>query len=76
MSFGVHVLGHGPETVLKVLHEQCELGMSYGAPHTREVEFTQRFIASVPCAELAMVCNAGTESTIPVFGWLWVAVRS
>jgi len=64
MSFGVHVLGHGPEAVLKVLHEQCELGMSYGAPHTREVEFTQRLIESSPCAEIAMVCNSGTESTM------------
>ena len=64
MSFGVHVLGHGPEPVLKALHEQCELGMSYGTPHTREVEFTKRLIDSVPCAELAMVCNSGTESTM------------
>ncbi len=64
MSFGVHVLGHGPETVLKALHEQCELGMSYGTSHTREVEFTKRFIDSVPCADLAMVCNTGTESTM------------
>ena len=64
MSFGVHVLGHGPEIVLKALHEQCELGMSYGTPHTREVEFTKRFIDCVPCAELAMVCNTGTESTM------------
>jgi len=64
MSYGVHVLGHGPQPVLKALHEQCELGMSYGMPHTREVEFTQRLIACVPCAELAMVCNTGTESTM------------
>jgi glutamate-1-semialdehyde 2,1-aminomutase len=64
MSFGVHVLGHGPGPVLKALHEQCELGMSYGTPHTREVEFTQRLIESVPCAELAMLCNSGTESTM------------
>ncbi len=64
MSFGVHVLGHGPEVVLKALHEQCELGMSYGTSHTREVDFTKRFIDCVPCAELAMVCNTGTESTM------------
>jgi glutamate-1-semialdehyde 2,1-aminomutase len=64
MSFGVHVLGHGPEAVLKALHEQCELGMSYGMPHTREVEFTRRLIECVPCAEIAMVCNTGTESTM------------
>ncbi|MBW2427894.1 MAG: aspartate aminotransferase family protein [Deltaproteobacteria bacterium] len=64
MSFGVHVLGHGPEAVLKALHAQCELGMSYGMPHTREVEFTKRLTDCVPCAELAMVCNTGTESTM------------
>ncbi len=64
MSFGVHVLGHGPEVVLKALHEQCELGMSYGTSHTREVDFTKRFIDCVPCAEQAMVCNTGTESTM------------
>jgi glutamate-1-semialdehyde 2,1-aminomutase len=64
MSFGVHVLGHGPAPVLKALHEQAELGMSYGTPHTREVEFTKRLIECVPCAELAMVCNTGTESTL------------
>jgi glutamate-1-semialdehyde 2,1-aminomutase len=64
MSFGVHVLGHGPDVVLKALQEQCELGMSYGTPHTREVEFTQRLIECVPCAELGMVCNTGTESTM------------
>ncbi len=64
MSFGVHVLGHGPEMVLKALHEQCELGMSYGMPHTREVEFTKRLIECVPCAEQVMVCNTGTESTL------------
>ena len=64
MSFGVHVLGHGPEAVLEALHEQCELGMSYGTPHTREVDFTKRFIDCIPCAELAMVCNTGTESTL------------
>jgi glutamate-1-semialdehyde 2,1-aminomutase len=64
MSFGVHVLGHGSEVVLKALHEQCELGMSYGTPHIREVDFTQRLIECIPCAELAMVCNTGTESTM------------
>jgi glutamate-1-semialdehyde 2,1-aminomutase len=28
------------------------------------VEFTKRLIECVPCAELAMVCNSGTESTM------------
>ena len=64
MSYGVHVLGHGPAPVLKALQAQAEQGLSYGMPHTREVEFTKRLIECVPCAELAMVCNTGTESTL------------
>ena len=64
MSYGVHVLGHGPTPVLKALQAQAERGLSYGMPHTREVEFTRRLIECVPCAELAMVCNTGTESTL------------
>ncbi|MGD9063921.1 MAG: aspartate aminotransferase family protein [Desulfobacterales bacterium] len=64
MSYGVHVLGHGPAPVLKALQAQAEQGLSYGMPHTREVEFTRRLIESVPCAELAMVCNTGTEATL------------
>ena len=63
-SFGVHVLGHGPEPILKALHEQAEKGVTFSAPHTQEIEFTKRFIDCVPCADMAMVCNTGTESTL------------
>jgi len=75
MSFGVHVLGHGPQPVLDALHEQCELGTSYGAPHTREVDFTRRLIDSSPCAELVMVCNSGTESTMLAWRLMRAATR-
>ncbi|MBW2368441.1 MAG: aminotransferase class III-fold pyridoxal phosphate-dependent enzyme, partial [Deltaproteobacteria bacterium] len=63
-SFGVHVLGHAPDPVLKALHEQAEKGTSFATPHTREVAFTKRFIECVPCAEMAMVCNTGTEAVL------------
>ena len=64
MSYGVHVLGHRPEPVVKAAQDQLLAGMSYGTPHTREVDFTRRFIDCVPCAELAMLCNSGTEATM------------
>jgi glutamate-1-semialdehyde 2,1-aminomutase len=38
--------------------------MSFGMPHTREIEFTKRMIECVPCAEQVMLCNTGTESTL------------
>ena len=63
-SFGVHVLGHVPETVLKALQDQAIRGTSFSTPHTREVEFTRRFIDCIPFAEMAMVCNSGTEATL------------
>lgn len=46
------------------MSEQYELGMSYGTPHTREIDFTRRFLECVPCAEIGMVCNTGTEATM------------
>ncbi len=63
-SFGVHVVGHSAEPILKALHEQAEKGMTFAAPHTQEIEFTKRFIDAVPCAEMAMVSNTGTEAVL------------
>ena len=63
-SFGVHLLGHGSEPVLNALHEQADKGLSFSAPHSQEVEFTKRFIDAVPCAEMAMLNNTGTEAVL------------
>lgn len=66
-SFSIHLLGHGPEPILEALHKQMDLGMVLGIPNTIELEFTERFIDCVPCAEMAMVCNTGTEATMLAF---------
>ncbi len=66
-SFGIHLLGHGPEPVLEAIRKQIEIGMVLGIPHPHELEFTERFIDCVPCAEMGMVCNTGTESTMLAF---------
>ncbi|MCF8070568.1 MAG: aspartate aminotransferase family protein [Desulfobacterales bacterium] len=64
MSFGVHVLGHCPPTVVDAMVDQAKRGTSYGTPHKHEIEFTKRFVDCVPCAEMAMLCNSGTEATM------------
>lgn len=64
MSFGVHVLGHSPPAVVDAMLNQARRGTSFGAPHLHEIEFTKRFIECVPCAEMAMLCNTGTEATL------------
>lgn len=64
MSFGVHVLGHCPPPVVDAMLDQAKRGTSFGAPHLHEIEFTKRFVECVPCAEMAMLCNTGTEATM------------
>ena len=64
MSFGVHVLGHCPPPVVEAMVQQAKRGTSFGAPHQHEIEFTRRLIECVPCAEMAMLCNTGTEATM------------
>jgi glutamate-1-semialdehyde 2,1-aminomutase len=36
----------------------------YGTPHPLEIEFAQKFIKCVPCAERLLLCNSGTEATM------------
>jgi glutamate-1-semialdehyde 2,1-aminomutase len=64
MSFGVHVLGHSPAAVVDAMVDQARRGTSFGAPHLHEIGFTARFVECVPCAEMAMLCNTGTEATL------------
>lgn len=64
MSFGVHLLGHCPPPVVAAMRDQAERGTSFGAPHRHEIEFTRRFVECIPCAEMAMLCNTGTEATM------------
>lgn len=64
MSYGVHLFGHNPKSVIQAIHQQAEKGISYGAPHVAEVEFTRKLIECIPCAEQIMLCNSGTEATL------------
>jgi len=64
MSFGVHLFGHNPGPIIKAARDQTERGVSYGAPHVAEVEYTRKLIECIPCAEQVMLCNSGTEATL------------
>lgn len=63
-GFGIHLLGHCPEVVVDAVQRQAVRGMSFGTPHEHEVEYTQRLIDTIPCAEQVMLCNSGTEATM------------
>lgn len=63
-SYGVLLLGHRPQVVLDALKEQEQRGTAFGTPHPMEIQFAERFIECVPCAERMLLCNSGTEATM------------
>lgn len=62
MCFGVLLLGHRPKHVLDALAEQKQRALHYGAPIPGEIEFGEKFIKCVPCAEMVVMANTGNET--------------
>ena len=63
-SWGPMILGHGHPDVLKAVHEQLEIGTSYGAPTKLEVEMAQIITTAMPSIEMVRMVNSGTEATM------------
>jgi len=64
MSYGVLILGHRPPVVIEALEGQLERGLIYGTPHNLEIEYAQKLVKCIPCADMMMFCNSGTEATM------------
>lgn len=64
MNYGTQLLGHRPDVCIEAIQEQLKKGTVYGTPHPLEIEFAEKFIACVPCAERIMLGNSGTEATM------------
>jgi len=63
MGYGVLLLGHNPAPNVKALKDHLEGGSIYsGIPMPAELDFAERFVKCVPCAEQVMVCNTGNEA--------------
>ncbi len=62
ICFGVLPLGHRPHHVIFALSAQLERGMHFGSPHPAEVEFGEKFVECVPCAEMCVLANTGNEA--------------
>ena len=65
-SWGPLVLGHAHPAVVAALHEQAQLGTSYGACHEREAELAQVVRELFPSLELMRFVNSGTEAGMAV----------
>lgn len=64
LSFGPHILGHGPAPVVKAIQAQAELGTSFGACHPKEVELASLILKGYPFLEMVRLVNSGTEAVM------------
>ncbi len=63
-SWGPLLLGHRPAPVIEALREVLEIGTSFGAPTSREVELAELVTRIVPSMEMVRLVNSGTEATM------------
>ncbi len=65
-SWGPLVLGHAHPAVVEALHQQAQLGTSYGACHERESELAEVVKGLFPSLEMLRFVNSGTEAGMAV----------
>lgn len=62
LAFGPMLLGHSPDSVLQAVQRQLVTGIGYGACHTVEAELAEAVCRVVPCADLCVFSNSGSEA--------------
>ena len=61
LAWGPLILGHAPAGVTAAIVEQAGKGLTFGAQHELEYLVAERLTAIVPCADLVVFSNAGTD---------------
>ena len=64
MGFGSHVLGHAHPEVVAAVKEAVSRGTQFGIHNPYQEPLAELFREAVPCADLVMFCNTGTEATM------------
>ncbi len=62
LAFGPMLLGHSCARVLEAVARQLRSGIGYGASHPLEAELAEAVQRTVPCAELSVFSNSGSEA--------------
>ncbi len=62
LAYGPMVLGHSPAPVLSAVRTQLSEAIAYGASHRLEGELSEAVCRTVPCAELSVFSNSGSEA--------------
>src|SRR5687768_11070788 len=63
LGSGPMLLGHAQPEIVEVVQEQVAKGLSYFTMSDKIVEFAERIIEIVPCAEQVRFVSTGTEAT-------------
>lgn len=62
LAFGPLILGHSHPNVLEAVHDQLNRGQTYGAQHRLEPVVAEQIHDCVPCADMVVFSNTGTEA--------------
>ncbi len=62
MALGPLLLGHSPAPVLDRVRAQLDRGVQFGGQHVGEAELAERVVRLVPCAEMVLFANTGSEA--------------
>jgi glutamate-1-semialdehyde 2,1-aminomutase len=64
LAFGPHLLGHGPENVVRALHAQIDRATTFGACHPQEVELADSILKAYPFLDQVRLLSSGTEAVM------------
>lgn len=63
-SWGPAILGHAHPEVIKVVQDQAELGLSFGAPTEIETTMADLVCDLIPSMDMVRMVSSGTEATM------------
>ncbi len=63
-SWGPMILGHADQDVIDAVKNQCDSGLSFGAPTTLETGLAKLICRQMPWIDKLRMVNSGTEATL------------
>ncbi len=64
LSWGPLILGHAPPSIVEAVRQAAGDGLSYGAPHPREIQLAERVLSAFPGMERVRFVSSGTEAVM------------
>ena len=63
-SWGPMILGHADQAVIDAVKQQCNFGLSFGAPTVLETKMAELICHRLPWIDQVRMVNSGTEATM------------